>query len=241
MGIESFNWKSLFINTEEKEGEAAQATPIPTSISAPIKENKFPNQAPTTSYQTMPSSPPPLPTGTPQYNGTSNPFIEEILEVYEKGFESLNQPGFDFFELFKSVNAVGVTNPQSYQMAFTMGKTIQSDLTKEFLIEKAKYYISEIEKVYTKYDTLGNAKKTDLSTNVTKEKANLVANIADLESRIAQLQTELNTKKIELDRIDGDNNPAFSEIQLKIEANNFAKHKILESINTVVTGINQYL
>lgn len=172
---------------------------------------------------------------------SNNPFINEILEVYNRGFEGLNSEGFDFFEMYKSVMAVGPTNPQSYQMAFTMGKTIKSDLSKEFLLEKSKFYISEIEKVYAKYDATGNSKNKDLNNTITTKKYNLSKNITDLENQIVKLQKEVEAKKAELARIDLDNKEMFSEIQLKIEANNLAKHKILESINTVVTGINQYL
>ena len=62
-----------------------------------------------------------------------------------------------------------------------------------------------------------------------------------MESKIAQLQSDLQKNKAELEKIDFKNKEQFSEIQLKIEANDLAKRKILDSINTIVTGINQYL
>jgi hypothetical protein len=225
MAKESFNWKSIFVNEENttsSKPEIQMPTPSPSAT-----DNKFPETNIVTNS---------VPTGS-----IDNPFLNEILEVYNKGFEGLNSEGFDFFELYKSVMAVGPTNPQSYQMAFTMGKTIKSDLSKEFLLEKSKFYISEIEKVYSKYDATGNSKNKDLNNTITTQKNNLTKNIADLESQIAKLQTELEVRKTELARIDMDNSAMFAQIQLKIEANNIAKHKILESINTVVTGINQYL
>jgi hypothetical protein len=225
MAKESFNWKSIFVNEENttsSKPEIQMPTPSPSAT-----DNKFPETNIVTNS---------VPTGS-----IDNPFLNEILEVYNKGFEGLNSEGFDFFELYKSVMAVGPTNPQSYQMAFTMGKTIKSDLSKEFLLEKSKFYISEIEKVYSKYDATGNSKNKDLNNTITTQKNNLTKNIADLESQIAKLQTELEARKTELARIDMDNSAMFAQIQLKIEANNIAKHKILESINTVVTGINQYL
>lgn len=224
MAKESFNWKSLFINdeTDNSEVKAGTQTSAPVSTSS---VNKFPNQI-TESFPT---------------NSLTNPFLNEIFEVYDKGFESLNEPGFDFFELYKSVLAVGVTNPQSYQMAFTMGKTIKPDLTKEFLLQKGSYYITEIEKVYAKYDTIGKTKKADLDNTITKEKYNLSKSISDLEAKIIELQKELEAKKIELQKIDPLNMEQLSEIQLKMDANDLAKQKILTSINTVITGINQYL
>lgn len=235
MSNESFNWKSLFVNDEANQSsentiKEQPKTNINTENKFPTTESKFP-ETPINSGNTVINS----------GNNANNPFLNEILEVYNKGFESLNQSGFDFFEMYKSVLAVGPTNPQSYQMAFTMGKTINPELTKPFLLEKASFYISEIEKVYAKYDATGNSKNKDLNSTITTQKSNLSKSIADLESQIANLQTDLATKKAELARIDHDNHEMFEQIQQKIDANNMAKQRILESINTVVTGINQYL
>lgn len=221
MSKESFNWKSLFVNEEKSTNTNPEIINTPSST----PDSKFPE----TSNQPL------------AVTHANNPFIGEVFEVYQKGFDGLNNEGFDFFELYKSVNAVGVTNPQSYQMAFAMGKTIKSDLTKEFLLEKSKYYISEIEKVYSKYHETGTSRNKELNTNITNQKNALAKNISDLESQIAKLQAELEAKKFELSKIDIANHAQFSEIQQKIEANNIAKQKILESINLVVTGINQYL
>nr|WP_315223864.1 hypothetical protein [uncultured Flavobacterium sp.] len=223
MTKESFNWKSLFINEEAVKSQES-TTVQSSSPAATVPSNKFP--AHTESFPT---------------NSLTNPFLNEIFEVYDKGFESLNEAGFDFFEMYKSVMAVGPTNPQSYQMAFTMGKTIKPDLTKEFLLQKGSFYIAEIEKVYAKYDTIGKSKKTELDNNITKEKYNLSKSIAELEARILELQKELEAKKVELQKIDPINMEQLSEIQLKMDANNLAKERILTSINTVITGINQYL
>jgi hypothetical protein len=220
MANESFNWKSLFINEDANAPKKEEVKNHTTS-----EVTKFPE----------------IELNSQSSGANLNPFLNEILDVYQKGFESLNATGFDFFEMYKSVNAVGVTNPQSYQMAFTMGKTINPDLTKDFLLEKAKYYITEIDKVYAKYDATGNSKKVDLNNKITVEKQNLTKSISDLEAQILKLQNELGNKKTELARLDNDNAAQFSEIQQKIEANNIAKQKILESINIVVTGINQYL
>ncbi|WP_445453361.1 hypothetical protein [Flavobacterium sp. 25HG05S-40] len=220
MSKDSFNWKSLFINEEDHN----QPKNVEASASFP-QTNKFPDSV----------------NNPIAVNTSSNVFLPEVLEVYQKGFEGLNSQGFDFFEMYKSVNAVGVTNPQSYQMAFTMGKTINPDLTKEFLLDKAKYYLTEIEKVYEKYNIIGNSKKSDLNLKITEDKKKLSKEITDLETQIINLQKEFESKKMELSRIDNDNAQEFLELQLKIEANNMAKQKIQESINIVVTGINQYL
>lgn len=221
MSQESFNWKSLFINEDSNKSANAKEEPQNT-----FSENKFPE---TNINPTIITS------------NLNNPFLGEILDVYQKGFDGLNSEGFDFFELYKSVSAVGVTNPQSYQMAFAMGKTINPALTKEFLVEKAKHYLTEIDKVHAKYESTGNAKKNDINSKINQEKNSLSKSITDLESKIVELQKELNQKKIELEKVDLLNKEDFSEIELKIEANNIAKQRIVESINTVLTGVNQYL
>ncbi len=228
MSKESFNWKSLFINELEnstKKEESSKINPSSQAIHTATQTNKFPEEKIAQST-----------------NDTfANPFVNEILGVYEKGFESLNLSDFDFFEMYKSVVAVGITNPQSYQMAFTMGKSIKPDLTKEYLLEKSKFYIEEINKVHTKYDSTGNAKKQDLTSLVQKEKESLTVSINDLEAKILQIQQELQEKKTLLANIDSKNENELKELHLKIEANNFAKQKIVDSINLVISGINQYL
>ncbi|MCR4032728.1 MULTISPECIES: hypothetical protein [Flavobacterium] len=224
MASENFNWKKLFINEEETEG----------SQSTKSKENDSKEKI--TPVTTFPSQ--------LEYNNTNlseNPFLNEVLEIYEKGFDSLNEPGFDFFEMYKSVLAVGISNSQSYQMAFTMGKSINSDLTKELLLEKSNFYITEIEKVYEKYNVIGKNKKKELDTTITQDKYNLSKSVEELESKIVEMQKDLESKKAELQKIDPKNEKELLEIQQKIEANDIAKQKILSSINTVVTGINQFL
>lgn len=225
MSKENFNWKSLFINESEDSTKKELSKPSVTPSTSQIQTNKFPEEKSTQTAN----------------DNFANPFVNEILGVYEKGFESLNLNDFDFFEMYKSVLAVGITNPQSYQMAFTMGKSIKPDLTKEFLLDKSKFYIEEINKVYTKYDSTGNLKKQDLNNLVLKEKETLSASITDLENKILQMQQELQDKKTLLANIDSKNEAELRELQLKIEANNFAKQKILDSINLVISGINQYL
>lgn len=232
MGLDNFSWKSIFVNeesvTDKKQVQTAPATAV-SNTKFPENNTSFPPQTQQTNYQAAP------------IGIANNPFLNEVLAVYEKGFESLNQSGFDFFELFKSVMAVGPTNPQSYQMAFTMGKTINPELSKPFLLEKAKFYTDEIQKVYEKYNITGFDRKKELNNSINNEKSVLTKTIASLQSQIAKLQSELQTNKEQFDKIDSNNTDQFNEFQQKIDANNMAKDTILQSINTVITGINQYL
>lgn len=236
MGLDNFNWKSLFVNDDGIENKKQeQTTPITNNSNNKFPETNvaFPSQQTNINHQT--------PVSDNSNSVSNNPFLNEVLGVYEKGFDSLNQSGFDFFELYKSVQSVGASNPQAYQMAFTMGKTINPELSKAILLDKAKFYIDEIQKVYQKYDAIGNSKKQELNTAVSNNKATLTKTIAELESQIEKLQADLHKNKEQLSKVDANNSNQFSEFQLKIDANNLAKDTILNSINTVITGINQYL
>lgn len=223
MSKDSFSWKSLFINENTNDSDKKEIV-IPSNL--PQEDTHFPIDSSITKKNKT---------------AIENPFIDEILEVYENGFNSLNIEGFDFFEMYKSVISVGVINPQSYHMAFTMGKTIKSDLTKELLLEKSEFYLDEIDKVYQKYDATGRSRKNDLDMAITRDKVNLSKRISDLDEQILELQKELEKKKKELSQIDITNVIQYNEIQMKIEANDFAKKKIIDSINIVVAGIKQYL
>lgn len=230
MAKESFNWKSLFISDAENTPKQEPVKmPESNSNSVNFPDTKFPT----------PSAP--MPTGARSVASSVNPYLEEVMKVYEKGFDGLNSEGFDFFELYKSVIAVGANNPQSYQMAFAMGKSLRPELTKQFVLEKAQFYIAEIEKVYQNYDVIGNSKQKEILGAINHKKETLNNEINNLKNEIARLQNELQAKTTELQNIDSENSGAYNEIQKKIEANNLAKQQLLESVNTVVAGVNQYL
>jgi chaperonin cofactor prefoldin len=224
----AFNWKSLFIVDEEAE-----------------KATKFGNNQPLRPTESAPATSSSDKASISQSSSgkiaTNGEVTQDVLAVYEKGFDSLNHEGYDFFELYKSVMAVGADNPQSYQMAFVMGKSIKADLTKSFLLEKAKVYVAEIEKVHAKYAEVGNKKKADLAQQLNSEKNNLNNSIKSLESQIASLQAELNKAKGELAIIDNKFGPTLAEMEARIIANDHAKQTLLSSIQKVINGINQNL
>lgn len=229
MAKENFSWKGLFVNDDNAQNDTPKPILVPEKNQNSISNSdKFPTS----------TASPIIPNSTPI---AENKFLAEILSVYENGFDSLNNEGFDFFELYKSVCAVGINNPQSYQMAFAMGKSLRPEITKQFLLDKSDYYISEIEKVHKNYDVIGNARNTELNNSVSLQKSNLTKEIETLQNQISALQNTLQSKVAELGKIDSDVTTSFEEIKLKIHANNEAKQKILESINTVVAGIKQYL
>ncbi len=221
----AFNWKGLFIVDEEAE-KAAELEKLNGTATTP---------APATTGQKAATQP------VSNKVLTNGEAFNEVLAVYEKGFDGLNQEGYDFFELYKAVQAVGADNPQAYQMAFAMGKSIKPDLTKSILIEKGNHYVAEIEKVHSRYAEIGNKKKADLAGQLNSEKGNLNNSIKNIESQIAQLQAELAKQKAELAQIDQKYGPSLADMEVRIGANDGAKQTILQSIQKVLNGINQNL
>ncbi len=224
----AFNWKNLFIEPSDEEKAAALAA----EKAQPTKVVEMPS---------MPSAKLTMPTSPLAKVDTGGDAFKEVLAVYEKGFDGLNQEGYEFFELYKSVMAVGPDNPQAYQMAFAMGKSIKSDLTKSFIIDKGNNYVAEIEKVHSKYAEVGNKKRADLLNQLNSEKSNLSSSIKSLESQIASLQAELTKQKGELSEIDNKFRASLTEMEARINANDGAKQTILNSIQKVINGINQNL
>ena len=83
MSKESFNWKSLFVNDEgnSSKNEEKPSKPLENTSSA-VETKKFPDEK--------------IISNTTNNDTSNNPFVAEILEVYEKGFDSLNLEDFDF-------------------------------------------------------------------------------------------------------------------------------------------------
>lgn len=50
------------------------------------------------------------------------------------------------FEYYQAIKAINGTTPEAYNMAFAMGKSMNSSITPDSLTSDAEYYISEIKK-----------------------------------------------------------------------------------------------
>jgi len=230
MAKEKFNWKGLFINDEDtsEENKPEKEISKPSSESTSFPEttktvSKFPEQTQVTN------------------TSVSNDVLSTIIDMYETGFDSLNKPGYDFYEFFKAIKAVNSNDASVYQMAMTMAKGVDSKVTKSNLLTQADFYITEIEKVHKQYQNQGNSKKTQLQSQQKTEKKNLTEEISKLEKQLLEIQNKVSQKKNELQSIDSDLITDISDIEQKIVANDMAKSKILETITTVINGIKTNL
>ncbi len=227
MAIDKFNWKGLFVNNEENNSnekiEKASSKQEPVSTS-------FPQSKP---ISTFPSDIPKV-----TANGT---VLNSIIEMYESGFDSLNQPGYDFYEFFKAIKAVGSNDANVYKMALSMAQSVDSKVSKTTLLTQAGFYITEIDKVHKHYQEKGNAKKNDVQQQVKTNKENLSTEISNLEKQILEIQTKASNLKNELQNLDSSLLSEVSDIDQKISANDMAKTKILDTIQSVIDGIKNNL
>lgn len=228
MAKEKFNWKGLFIN--EEENSSASGTEKVTPITA--ASNSFPNSKKSDSK---------FPVQSPVGASVSNDVLNTIIEMYESGFDSLNQPGYDFYEFFKAIKAVGSNDASVYKMAMSMAKGVDSKVTKSNLLKQGDFYVQEINKVHKQYQTQGDSKKVKLQNAQKTEKTSLTSEISKLEKQILDMQNQISKKKNQLQSIDSSLINDVSEIEQKIVANDMAKSKILETITTVINGIKNNL
>ena len=224
MAKDKFNWKSLFINDDEP-----QEAPKQSKSSEDRVEHK-PSQS---------SSGAKFPDAPPVAQNVNDEVLAKILEMYESGFESLNKPGYDFYEFFKAVKAVGSNDPQVYKMALMMAQGVDKGVNKETLLTEAGYYIEEIEKVYSQYRDQGNQKRNQLLGSIKEKKESLTNEISRLEKKLMEIQNQISVKRNELQSMDS--GAEVADIDAKIQANDRARTKILENIKGVAEGIKNNL
>ena len=167
----------------------------------------------------------------------SNEHLEKALELYQKGFDSLNQPGYDFYEFYQAVMQAGPTNPQIYTMAFTMASAMDKTISKDRLVQQSDYYLTEIEKVYNDYVGKGNSKREDLLAQKKHENESLVGELSLLRQQLEAITTQIADRENKLSVIDVKYAPMVGDVESKISANEIAKNKVVQSIEQVKQGI----
>jgi hypothetical protein len=230
----------FFINNG---GEKKPETVVP-STTEPVR---FPeaNQSVNTSFPTtFPTSAPvantPQPVASVQ-NPSCQPHLDKIVQLYESGFDGLNQPGYDFYEFFKAVISGGIDNPQVYAMALSMGKAMDANVSKDTLITQSQFYIDEIMKVHATYVENGTVKKNQLLSTKESERTQLANELDSLKMQMEAISNQIVLKQGLLGDIDNKYGNDLLDIDCKLMANDVAKDKILTSINLVKQGLTNNL
>jgi hypothetical protein len=179
---------------------------------------------------------------------SNNPYLEEIIQVYEKGLESINMPGYDFYEFYAAVKVGGSNNEAVYKMAFQMGKTMDASVTAEKLVNDAEYYLSKINEVYQQYSSQGRQKLEGLSTQQRNESESLTSEATKIEAEMVKLKQQLQTldkklaeTKSTMSKMGEKYKPQQDAIQQKLNANDKAMEVSTQKINSIKDGISRFL
>ena len=240
------SWKSLLINdeNEDENGQPKEKQVVPPKNTPRPQFPETPSQNGGDSFNTPQFNSPQF--NSPQSFTTTGPsgsvpqtFIDNAMAVYKNGFDSLNQAGYDFYELYQMVSEGGdVSNPQVYQMAFRMATTMDKTLTKDKLLLSAEYYLSEINKQYNNFVAQGNTKKDNLITQKNNENHTLTTDLESLNQQLEALKIQINDRQNKLNAIDSKYAPLIGDVENKLEANSIAKNQLVQSIEQIKSGIS---
>ena len=106
------NWKSLFVKSDEEESnENSSFESLSFPLNAASSNTAPPSAAPAANYS------------------PKDPALLDVLEVYESGLDSINMPGYDFYEFYKAIESTGHNSEQAYKMAYLMAKTLDKTIS----------------------------------------------------------------------------------------------------------------
>lgn len=223
------DWKKLFLN--EEEGSRSEKETQVSEQKQEVKTTKFPDSVSTQNNTTSFTQ--------PVYNpSVSNELNAKFLDAYQNAFEKMNQDGYDFFEFFQTVIHGDINNPQTYAMAFGMGKAMDKNLSKEKLISQSDFYVTELMNLYNQNVAEGNQKKQDLINAKNSENQNLTTELNSLKEQLEAVKIQIQDRERKLSLIDSKYEPQIAERDSKLMANDFAKNKLISTIETVKQGIN---
>lgn len=178
----------------------------------------------------------------------ANPHVEEIIEVYEKGLESINMPGYDFYDFYNAIKAAGAQTESVYKIAFQMGKTMDANISSNKLVSDAEFYISKINEVYQNYSEQGRQKLDGLNSQLSAEKNKLAQEASRIESEIKKMKEQiqaqerkLNETRNDLAKVEDKYKPQQGSIQQKLTANDQAMQISIQRLNSIKEGILKYL
>lgn len=198
----------------------------------------------------------PAAVNTPRQPGTVNPgtgvveqaVVNEVLTVYEKGIDSINMPGYDFYEFYKAIGSISNAGEQAYQMAFQMAKSMDNSLSTQKLLSDAEFYISKINEVHNQYSMQGQQKISSLEAKKNDEKNKLTADINDATQQVNQLriqmqelEAQINQKRTRLTAVDADYLPQENAIRQKLLANDNARQMSILKLSSVKDGIKNFI
>jgi flagellar capping protein FliD len=182
------------------------------------------------------------------HSSSPNPYLDEIIEVYKKGLESINMPGYDFYDFYLAIAAAGSQNESIYKMAFQMGKTLDSNVSPQKLTADAEFYISKLNEVYQNYSEKGRQKLNSLASDLKAEKDGLTSEIHHIDSEINRLKQQIQSMeqklaetKNTLTKVEEKYQPQQDLINQKLQANDQAMKISVKKLTSIKEGILRYI
>ena len=225
------SWKDLFVKSGENESPKNETGS--ENLSFPVSGNTSAAVQASPGYIPQP---------------VNDPIVNEVLQVYENGLDSINMPGYDFYEFYQAVTSIGDSNEQTYKMAYQMAKTLDKTITSQKLMNDAEFYISKINEVYSQYVSQGQQKLNGLQEKKSGEKIKLTGEIdqaamrvAKLRSELQQLESEITQKRNTLAKIDESFYPQEKSIREKLNANDLARKTSIDKLNMIKEGILKFV
>lgn len=226
------NWKNLFVKSDETEVEKKSSE---ETLSFPVNNANAGSTFTSNSY-----TPPPTP--------VTDPVVQEVIEVYESGLESINMPGYDFYEFYKAISSTGQAGEHTYQLAYQMAKSLDKTITVQKLMNDAEFYISKITEVHGQYVSQGQSKLRSLEEKKAADKGQLQgeidrgsARISQLKAELQQLEAEMNQKRGVLSKIDESFYPQEKAVREKLMANDTARKASIDKLNAIKEGIFKFI
>jgi pyruvate/oxaloacetate carboxyltransferase len=224
-------FKDYFIQNDNPDAKKVEEVKTPEPY-----VNKFPTTTANPAFNQASPQPVASAVASPS-NPSCEPHLTKIMEMYEKGFNELNQDGYDFFEYFQAIVSAGADNPAAYTMALTMATSMDNTVSKEKLLSQSEFYINEINNVYNHYVTQGQAKKNNTVQEKDNEKQQLSVDLESLRTQMANIDAVIKEKERSLLAVESKYQPTLTDIDCKLMANDMAKNNILTGINKVKNGI----
>jgi hypothetical protein len=212
---------NLFFKVEDTENDSIKK-----------KDEKIPPQV---QPQFAPSAPAPLSAMVTQEDATIKKQLAEALE-------EANQPGYDYFEMAKSIEAQASIIPsESLRFQSTFATISSMGITPDKLVTSAEYYLTVLKK---KEDEFNKTLEQHMSTAVTSKEEGAKKFDADMlakSEQIKQLTADINTMQQQKTAILNEISSSRAQIE-QVKNNFYATMKVfVDRINADIGKIKSYL
>jgi len=166
----------------------------------------------------------------------------EIKKQLADAIEQANQPGYDYFEMAKSVEAQAAIIPsEALRFQSTFAAIASMGVTPDKLIDSAQFYLSVLKKKEDEFSKTVNAHMAEAVTSRENEATKFDADMVAKSEQIKKLTEEINSLQQQKTAIV--NEISTNKAQIEQVKNNFATTMkvFVDRINTDIEKIKTYL